>query len=273
MNLWCYTAGLVFLTGALSCPAADAPKAGEPERVSFKAVADGTTQYYVEMLPKDYTPGETLHLMVALHGSGGDGWEYFKHPDPQCRATRDLAAKHRLILVGPDYRGPSWMGPKADEDVAQIIRDVKDRYKVGKVFVVGASMGGSAALTFTVLYPELVDGVVSQCGFANLAAPSPHLAAMVKSFGGTPEQKPDEFKKRSAELQPDKFTMPIAIWTGGQDTSVPPQSAMRLAKVLKSKNPERVLHLHNERSGHKPTYEETVKVYEFVLGAVLKPSK
>lgn len=260
--------------GALSCPAADAPKAGEPRRVSFKAVADGTTQYYAEMLPKDYKPGETLHLMVALHGAGGDGWEYFRHPAPQCRATRDLAAKHRLILVGPDYRGPgSWMGPKADDDVAQIIRDVKARRKVGKVFVVGASMGGTAALTFTVLHPELVDGVVSQCGFANLSGPSPHLAAMSKSFDGTPEQKPEEFRKRSAELWPDKLTMPIAIWTGGKDGSVPPQSATRLAKVLKSKNPDRVLHLHNEKAGHTPSYEETVKVYEFVLGAVLKPSR
>ena len=95
------------------------------------------------MLPKDYKPGETLHLMVALHGSGGDGWEYFKHPDSQCRATP------RPGCQAPSHSGrtrlprPPWMGPKADEDVAQIIRDVKDWCKVGKVFVVGAFDGGA----------------------------------------------------------------------------------------------------------------------------------
>jgi pimeloyl-ACP methyl ester carboxylesterase len=209
--------------------------------------------------------------MVALHGAGGDGWEYFKHPAPQCRATRDLAAKHRLLLVGPDYRGPgSWMGPRADEDVAQIIKEVKTRYRIGKVLVVGASMGGTAAFTFTVLHPELVDGVVSQCGLANLREPSPHSGAIATAFGGTVQQKPDEYQKRSAELAPDRISMPIAIWTGGQDTSVPPKSAIRLANVLKSKNPNRVLHLHRENWGHTPSYEDTVTVYEFVLRTVLK---
>ncbi len=48
---------------------------------------------------------------------------------------------------------------------------------------------------------------------------------------------------------------------------------MRLAKVLKSKNPDRVPHLHRDDWGHTSSYEDTVKVYEFVLGAVLKPSK
>ncbi len=249
----------------------DDKKPGEPTAVNFQSNADGTTQRYVELLPKDYKPGETLNLMVALHGSGGDGWEYFQHPAAACRATRDVAAKRRLILVGPDYRGaPSWMGPKADEDVAQIIRELKSRYKIGKVIVVGGSMGGAAALTFTALHPDLVDGVVSQCGLANLAEPCMHRVTIARSFGGTPAEKPEEYKRRSAEFAADKFTMPVAIWTGGKDNSVPPASAIRFAAVLKAKHPDRVLHIHRANSGHSPDYEDTLAAYEFVLSAVLK---
>jgi pimeloyl-ACP methyl ester carboxylesterase len=264
------TAALACLVPVVAAPAADAPKPGEPSKVSFKAAVDGTTQYYVELLPKDYRPGEALHVLVALHAAGGDGWEYFRQPAPQCRATRDLATRHRLLLVGPDYRGPfSWMGPGADDDVAQVIREVKARYKVGKVVVAGASMGGTAALTFTALHPELVDGVVSQCSLADLSEPSPHSGAIAAAFGGTPGQKPGEYRRRSAGLAAERFTMPVAIWTGGQDQSVPPRSAMRLAEALQSRHPGRVLHIHRTDAGHAPGYEDTVRAYEFVLRAVL----
>jgi pimeloyl-ACP methyl ester carboxylesterase len=254
--------------------AADPPERGVARPVLFLASVDGTIQYYVEQLPKDYQPGETLHLMVALHGAGGTGWEYFNFSAPACRATRDLAAKHRLLLVGPNYRGAlSWMGPRAADDVAQIIRHVKARYKIGKVILVGGSMGGTAALTFTILHPELVDGVVSQCGLANLSEPSPHSEAITRALGGTADQKPEEYKKRSAELAPEKFTMPIAIWTGGQDTSIPPASARRLARRLKSRFPEHVLHIDRENAGHQPDYEDTAAAYEFVLNRILTPPK
>jgi pimeloyl-ACP methyl ester carboxylesterase len=268
---WLTGVSVLFAVGvfAIWCGAYPPQPAAEPRSVYFTAKIDGKTQLYVELLPPDYRPGETLNLMVALHGASGDAGEYFHFDAPACRATRDFAARHRLILVGPEYRGPfSWMGPKADDDVAQIISEVKERYKVGKVIVVGGSMGGAAALTFTALHPELVDGVVSQCGLANLSGPSPHSVSIAKAFGGTPEEKPEEYRRRSADLAPEKFTMPVAIWTGGQDKSVPPQSAMRFAEALKAKCPERVLHIHRQHEGHRPDYDDTMTLYEFILKAV-----
>jgi hypothetical protein len=54
--------------------------------------------------------------------------------------------------------------------------------------------------------------------------------------------------------------MPIALTTGGKDTSVPPDSTLRLAKKLK-----RVLSLHRDTGGHSTSYDDTVKAMEFVL--------
>ena len=67
-----------------------------------------------------------------------------------------------MIYVSPDYRAKtSWMGPKAEADVVQIIRDLKKRHRIGRVFITGGSMGGTAALTFAALHPDLVAGVAS----------------------------------------------------------------------------------------------------------------
>jgi pimeloyl-ACP methyl ester carboxylesterase len=70
----------------------------------------------------------------------------------------------------------------------------------------------------------------------------------------------EERRKRSAEFYPERFTMPVAITTGGKDTVVPPDSTLRLAKKLKQ-----VLLLHRPEAGHATSYEDTVKALEFVL--------
>jgi hypothetical protein len=46
----------------------------------------------------------------------------------ETRAVLDVAARHGLILVTPDYRATkSWMGPKAEADLTQIIEELKGK--------------------------------------------------------------------------------------------------------------------------------------------------
>ena len=178
---------------------------------------------------------------------------------------RDTAAKFGLILVSPDYRArTSWMGPTAEADVVQIIAELKQRHRIGRVFLAGGSMGGTAVLTFTALHPELVAGVCSLNGTANLVEYENFQDARTVSFGGTKSEKPDEYCKRSAEFFPDQFTMPVAFTTGGKDESVPPQSVLRLAEALKQAK-RRVLSLHRENGGHSTSSEDTMMAMEFML--------
>lgn len=125
-------------------------------------------------------------------------------------------------------------------------------------------MGGTAVLTFAVLHPELVAGVCSLNGIANLMAYDKFQDARTASFGGSKTEKPDEYKKRSAELWPEKFTMPVAFTTGGKDDVVPPASTLRLAEKL-TQAKRKVLSIHREAGGHSTTYEDTVAAMEFVL--------
>jgi len=237
----------------------------EPKDVVFEAEVDGTEQRYVLLLPLGFDAKESHDLVVALHGHGSDRWQFVRADLAETRAARDVAARHDMIYVSPDYRATtSWMGPKAEADVVQIIRDLKAEYSIRRVFIVGASMGGSSGLTFAALRPDLVDGVCSQNPTANHLEYENFQDAIAETFGGTKAQIPREYKKRSAEYWPENLTMPVAITVGGKDESVPPGSAIRLAGVLKAIG-RKVLLINREETGHTTSYEDTITAFEFVI--------
>lgn len=254
-----------YLAFAFLTLAAAIVSAGEPKDIEFKAKVDGTEQRYVELLPPGFAAARTSDAVIVLHGHGSDRWQFIKDARGECKGVRDIAAKFGLIVVSPDYRAKtSWMGPKAEADVVQIIAELKQRYKICRVFVAGGSMGGTAALIFTALHPELIAGVCSLNGTANLIEYEKFQDAIRASFGGTKEEVPEEYRKRSAELFPERFTMPVAVTTGGKDESVPPPSVLRLAEKLKRAE-RKVLSIHRETGGHSTTYEDTCAALEFVL--------
>ncbi|HQE61643.1 MAG TPA: alpha/beta fold hydrolase, partial [Candidatus Latescibacteria bacterium] len=216
----------------------------------------------------DFAPGRQYDVLIALHGHGSDRWQFINDQRDECRAARDVATERGMIYISPDYRAKtSWMGPKAEADVVQIIGLLKERHRVGRVFICGASMGGSACLTFAALHPELVDGVASMNGTANFLEYEEFpegLVAIAESFGGTKKEIPLEYKRRSAEFFPERFTMPLGIAASGKDTLVPPGSVLRLANMVK-KIGGQVLLIYREETGHTTSYEDGRAIIEFVL--------
>ncbi len=237
----------------------------EPRDIVFVSKLDGTEQRYVELLPPGFDATKTHDVVIALHGHGSDRWQFIKDARGECKGVRDVAAKHGLIVVSPDYRAKtSWMGPQAEADVVQIIAELKQRHSTHRVFIAGGSMGGASALIFAALHPELIAGVCSLNGTANMLEYERFQDAIRASYGGTKDQRPEEYRKRSPELWPDRFTMPVAVTTGGQDEIVPPQSVLRLVEKLKQAR-RRVLSLHREAGGHATHYEDTCAAMEFLL--------
>jgi pimeloyl-ACP methyl ester carboxylesterase len=171
-----------------------------------------------------------------------------------------------MIFVAPDYRAAtSWMGPKAEADVVQIIGEMKRAHKVRRVYVCGGSMGGSSALTFAALHPDLVSGVVCLNGTANHIEYDQFQDAIRESFGGDKKEIVEEYKKRSAEYWPERFTMPVAITAGGKDATVSPESSVRLAGILKRLG-RSVLLIMREDGGHATDCDDTTAAFEFVIG-------
>jgi dipeptidyl aminopeptidase/acylaminoacyl peptidase len=132
------------------------------------------------------------------------------------------------------------------------------------VFVSGGSMGGTGALTFAALHPDLVDGVCSLNGTANLVAYERFLEAIAASFGGTKEEVPEEYRKRSAELHAEALSMPVALTTGGRDDIVPPESVLRLHDTLEARG-RPVLLLHRPERGHDTDLADTTAALDFLF--------
>ena len=256
---------LISITHVKSALAADDP--GNPVDVEFKADVDGSLQRYVEMLPKDFQPSKPCDVLIALHGHGSDRWQYIKDGRDECKAARDFAARHAMIMVSPDYRATtSWMGPRAEADLVQIVGLLRNKRRVRKVFLAGASMGGTSVLIFSALHPELVNGIGSQNGTANMLDYRNFQDAVAASYGGNKQQQPKEYRKRSPELVPEKFTMPVAFTVGGKDTSVPPDSVRRLAERLQAMK-RKVLLIERKDGGHATNYEDTTQALEFIFKA------
>ena len=243
---------------------------GAPRDVAFTATVDGSEQRYVEMLPADFDPTAEHDVLIALHGHGSDRWQYVKQPRGECSGARAAAAKHGMIFISPDYRAKtSWMGPQAEADVLQIIDLVRQEHRVRHVFLGGASMGGTAALTFAALHPNLIAGVVSQNGTANLVEFDKFPDAIAASFGGTKQAVPEQYRKRSAEFHVDALKMPVAITAGGKDATVPPQSVVRLATALHQRR-RPVLLIFRETGGHETDEADTLAAFDFVVAKVAK---
>jgi predicted esterase len=231
---------------------------------AFTADADGTTQRYILRLPSAFVPSEHHDLLIALHGHGADRWQFATDTRDECTAVRDFAGSREMILVCPDYRATtSWMGPLAEQDVVQIIEDFKKNYLINRVFICGASMGGSSALTFTVCHPAMIDGVMAMNPTANHLEYNNFQDAISESFGGTKKDIPGEYKKRSAEYWPEKIVVPVGMTTGGLDSLVPPDSALRLADVL-NKIGRKVKSIHRETTGHSTNYADAIYIFTFV---------
>jgi pimeloyl-ACP methyl ester carboxylesterase len=246
---------------------------GAPREVEFTARVDGSTQRYVEFLPLGYQTNKPCSLMIFLHGHGSDRWQITKGDQwREIQAVCEVAARHGMILLSPDYRAAtSWMGPAAEADLMQILQAQKVQRRISRVVLSGGSMGGTSALIFSALHPELVNGVVSLNGTANLVEYTGFQEAIASSYGGPKSEKAREYEERSPELVPTKFRgIPVAFTAGGRDTVVPPQSVLRLSKELAKSNPGQVLMLYREAGGHSTTYEDAVTALEFVIGRALK---
>ena len=250
-------------------------QAAEPriEDVAMLARCDGSTQHYAILYPPGFQPDKPADLLIALHGHGSNRWQFVNDGGNEGRAVREAAVTRGMLLVAPDYRAKtSWMGPKAEADMLQMLDELKKRFKITHVIISGASMGGSSSLTFAVLHPKLVDGVVSMNGTANHLEYENFQDAISESFGGPKSKIPLEYKKRSAEYWPERLTMPVAITTSGKDTIVPSESVTRLAGVIKKLQPS-VLLLCRENEMHRTSYDDARTAYSFVLDRVIGGTK
>ena len=252
---------LVILAHPVNRLGAEEPNVSER---TFRA-SDRSLEKYVLRWPANQGNRDRVRLLIALHGHGSDRWQFIRDKRSECRAVRDMADRYGWVVVSPDYRGrTSWMGPQAESDLLTLMNLLDQQYQVEAIVLCGGSMGGSSALTFTALHPAEIAGVISLNGTANLVEYKKFPEAIARSYGGTRDQIPSEYRRRSAEFFPERFSMPVAATTGGRDAVVPPDSVLRLIRAIRTRNPD-VLSIHRPEGGHSTDYDDSCRAVEFVI--------
>lgn len=184
-----------FCLGSFGCRTANT----EPVQTGYithtlKSKFTDTERVYAMWVPPNYNEvsddadeSREWPLMIFLHGMGerGDDIEMIiKHgPIKEAMAGREMP----FLIVAPQCPKPaegepmmSVLWPAVEEDVLNIIEDVKHRYRVDerRIYLTGLSMGGHGSFELAAEHPEMFAAVAPICGFGR--------AERVDKYDGTP---------------------------------------------------------------------------------------
>ena len=236
---------------------AKAPKTKKPEPfgndllVQVKSTLDGTLQPCWFWAPEK-AKTEAVPLIVGLHTWSAD-YTYKSH----YATALNYAKGHGWAMVGPNFRGanktpPACGADAAVQDIVDAVNYAKGKVKIdaARVYIIGGSGGGHMTLLMAGRHPEIWAGCAAFCPITDIARwhadslldhpgrGKNYAAMMTAACGGTPAEKPEEYRHRSPLTwieNAKKAGVPIYIVTGihdGWKGSVPVGHSFRAFNAL-----------------------------------------
>jgi acetyl esterase/lipase len=219
--------------------------------VWIKSSLDGTDQPCYFWAPEKATT-EAVPLIVGLHTWSADYLQLSHY-----KGVHAYAEKSGWAFVGPNFRGPNStpQGCGSDyavQDIVDAVNYAKARVKVdaSRVYIIGGSGGGHMTLLMCGRHPEVFAGGAAFCPITDCARwyhesledhpgrGKGYAKMLVSACGGTPAEKPEEYKHRSPLTflpAAREAGVPIYIVTGihdGWQGSVPVGQSFRAFNVL-----------------------------------------
>ncbi|MFA6100692.1 MAG: alpha/beta hydrolase [Victivallaceae bacterium] len=189
-------------------------------------------------------PGENPELwIVVIHGHGSHGDQLYARQDIR-ELWLPVFRQTGAGILTVNLRDNAWMGPAAVADMHDLIEWLRREYGMKKTIFASGSMGGTSNLIYAVLHPEDVSGVVARGAATDLASyynwcvrqQMPIIQeigeAIRIAYGGTPEQKPELYRRHSALANAARLKMPVFFAHGGADQLIPVEQARALADKL-----------------------------------------
>jgi dienelactone hydrolase len=193
---------------------------------------------YVLHTPDVQMEGHQQRVVVYLYGRGGS----MRKPNfvrPEFKEMRAELCRRGYAVVVPELGPLHFMDATAVKKVDAVLADLSrnPRFDVSRVFLFGTSMGGGAALAYTLQRPDRVAAIVDQFGITDYAQwageTSKFRDELTKSFGGLPQQAPEEYRKRSGLSNVDELlSHRIYFIHGDSDPLVDVSYSERLHKAL-----------------------------------------
>lgn len=247
----------------------------------------GELPYFRETRPT--TPPGTLPA-ILIHRAGGSSRDWVAQLD-------EIASRRRVLALDLPGHGLS-PGPAANgiREMSLAVARLLDRVDLGKVVVVGHSMGGALSLEMTLLRPDLVAAVVLVASGARLRVAQPVLTAVREHFDALPqlmgrtmfaEETPTAVVEAELEKLFDapadvvlsdleachrfdveerlaQIKVPVSVLVGKEDFLTPPRLGRRLVERV-ADGRIRVV----ERAGHLLPVERP----EIVTSAILEATR
>jgi len=216
-----------------------------PEIVHYRS-KDGLQIAAILYKPRTARPGAKSPAVLWIHG-GPEAQDTLRF-DPWAQ----YLAQSGYLVLEPNYRGSTGYGEKfrnmnvedsgggemddvaagAQYLIAQGIADPK------KLAIGGGSHGGTMVAYAVTKYPDLfaaameLFGVVDRATFNERTNRNSAVRWTMK-MGGSPEEKPEVYRKANALLQIDKIKTPLLVMHGENDPQVPPYESAQFVRALK----------------------------------------
>jgi predicted esterase len=115
---------------------------------------NGKNYPYALYVPESAQAGNSLPLIVILHGMGGSGGNTIP-------AWMNRLGEEFIILC-PSYPMGAWWAQPAEDLVLQLIQEVQAEYRVdtNRIFLAGLSNGAIGAYMIGMFYPDRFAGIV-----------------------------------------------------------------------------------------------------------------
>ena len=218
----------------------------EIQTIETVSTVDGFRQKAYWYAPPGTDAGRPVPLLVFLHP-----WSFtYEMASPR---SAELAIEKGWALICPNFRGPNKTpdacgSDKVVQDILDAVAEAKRRARIDekRIYLLGASGGGYLALLMAGRAPEVWAGVSAWCPISDLARwhadsivrKNRYAQMMSAACGGTPEEKPEEYRRRSplAHLAAARAAgVHVDVATGihdGHAGSVPVGHAIRAFNVL-----------------------------------------
>ena len=216
-----------------------------PEVAHYKS-RDGLDIAAMLYKPPTYVRGRAYPAVLWIHGGpeGQDGFSW----DPWAL----FLSQEGYVVLEPNYRGSTGYGEKfrnlnvedsgggeLDDVVAGarhiVDNGLADRKRLG---IGGGSHGGTMVAYAITKQPDLFKvalelyGVVDRATFNERTNRNSAIRWMMK-MGGTPEEKPDVYRKAKSLADAAKIVTPVYVMHGEDDPQVPPYESAQLVEALK----------------------------------------
>ena len=219
--------------------------------VQVRSTLDGTDQPCYFWAPEK-AKTEPVPLLVGLHT-----WSYDYTRTDNYAPGYTTAQERGWAFVGPNFRGPNStpQGCGSDlavQDIVDAVNYAKQKVKIdaARVYIIGGSGGGHMTLLMLGRHPEVFAAGAAFCPITDVGRwhgeslethpgrGKEYARMLVKACGGTPAEKPEEYRHRSPLTwlaRAKAANVPAYICTGihdGWKGSVPVGHSVRAFNLL-----------------------------------------